>query len=521
MQLKSFLVAALAYGLCVASAFAVAPTNAPGVATTVGDAATWRSAALSGAMQTAGAIDDPYRRAEALASIARTQAAVEDAGTTNRTINQALAAANNVNETEFRGWVLHDIVLAQIAVDDLHGARATAMLIEADRPHGAALAALADFDLRAGDLEAAQRAATKIRDSDARSEVLRQIVAVHASRGELRAARSELRAIKEPFYQALARGDIAVAEVKMGNIEGAHELAARAPRSARADVYSRVALARIMANDLRGGLETLQKITDVEDHALVQGRIAVVRAEAGEKDAARQLFADAIGSTGAAASSPHKAMTLAQLSRMQAAAGDSAGAKDTLRQARGEADRLPAGEERDEVLEYIARGQARAGDAAGALDSALQVQDRVARALLVRDAVTLQKDATSASASAASAGFDDPLIETAALFGVLGVQLMRKGEPMSPDTIDAARAAVRKIDEPQLKPAAFAALAAARTRTGDAEASAVIFQEALDAVAVLDRPDQRAAAYLRIVNALNDRLVFLGKPAQSVSESEN
>ena len=173
------------------------------------------------------------------------------------------------------------------------------------------------------------------------------------------------------------------------------------------------------------------------------------------------------------------------------------------------------------MMDYIARGQVRAGDIAGALDSALRMNDRVARALLVRDVVTLQSDATSASASASAAAFDDPLIDAAAQFGVLGVQLLRKGEPPSVEDIEAARAAVRKIDDPQLKPAAFAALAAAQVRSGDADASDVVFREALAAAESLERADQRAAAYVRIVNALDERLMFLGQPAKAGNPDES
>jgi hypothetical protein len=176
---------------------------------------------------------------------------------------------------------------------------------------------------------------------------------------------------------------------------------------------------------------------------------------------------------------------------------------------------LSQAEERDDVMDYIARGQVRAGDIAGALDSALRMKDRVARALLVRDVVTLQSDATSASASASAAAFDDPLIDAAAQFGVLGVQLLRKGEPLSAETIEAARAAVRKIDDPQLKPAAFAALAAAQVRSGDADSSDAAFDEALRAAESLERADQRAAAYVRIVTALDERLLFLGQPTRT------
>ncbi|MGH8176548.1 MAG: hypothetical protein ACREV5_09830 [Steroidobacter sp.] len=480
--------------------------------------AEWRNLALQRAFAMASSVDDPYRRAEVLASIARTQASTGDESAVNRTIHQALAAAAQVREVAFRGWVLHDIMQAQIAAEDLYGARETASRIEADRPHGAALAFLANLQLRGGDLDAAQATARKIRDVGAQGEALRQIVAVEAARGEVNAARSVLPLIKDSFYQRLARGDVVVEEVRAGNIDRAYELAERARRRDRAEIYGRIALARVEASDLRGAAETLQKIDDILHRAVVQGRIAAAHAQAGEKDVAARLFVSAIGSVEGAESAERKALILAQIARLQASAGDRTAARETLRRARVLANRMATGEERDDTVDYIARGQARAGDAAGALDSALQLNDRVARALLVRDVVTLQRDATSTSASASAAAFDDPLIEAAAQFGVLGVQLLRTAQPLSHDAIEIARAAVRRIDDRQLRPAAFSALAAARLRSGDVEASGAIFREALAAAESLERPEQRAAALVRIATALDDRLIFLGQPADAAAD---
>jgi hypothetical protein len=414
---------------------------------------------------------------------------------------------------------VHDLVLAQIACDDLHGARATAHSIEADRPHGEALAALADIEIRRGDLAAAQALASRIRDPGAQGQVLRQIIGVEASRGDVEGATDLLRLIKDPFYEALARGDLAVAEARAGRLERAQHLAEGARRGQRAEIYGRIALACVSKHDLRCAFDTLQKVPDALDRAVVQGRIAALRAESGEAEGARQLFAAAVNDVESAPDSPSKAMTLAQLSRIQAGAGDHNAARDGLRRARAQAERLPIGEDRDDVLDYIARGQARVGDVHGALESALLSNDRIARALLVRDVVTLQGDATIASARAAASLFDDALIDAAALFGVLDVQLTRAGASASEATIDAALAAARRIDDPQLKPAAFAALAAEDVRL-DGEQGAAIFQEALASAAALERTEQRAAAYVRIFTALNERLIFLGRPARTADQDD-
>jgi hypothetical protein len=214
-------------------------------------------------------------------------------------------------------------------------------------------------------------------------------------------------------------------------------------------------------------------------------------------------------------------LPMAQLARWQALAGDQGAARDTLRRLRIEVEQQPAGPSRNELLEYIARSQARAGDVRDAIDAAKNIDDRFERALLVRDSVSLQSDATSTSAAAWAREFNDPLVTTAAQFGVLSLQSFRVGQPLSIETIDAARAAVQSIADVDVKPAAFAALAAARMKAGDVSGSQVIFTEALNAADALPRPELQAAAHVRIVNALNDRLMFLGRAAGEQSATDN
>lgn len=500
--------------------FATDATQPAAETTTDGaDPSQWRRIALERALTAAGEVDDPYRRAEALAGIARAQVLIEDTSAADRTIHQALAAAQQVAEPDFRGWVLHEIVLAQIAADDMLGARETAGRIDAPRPQGAAFAVIADVQLRGGDLAAAQTTAGRIREAGAKGEVLSQIVALQSARGELEDARKTLRGIDDPFYFTTASGDIAVAEVRRGNLAQARTLAARVRRAGRSDVYGRIALAQVDKSDLNGATATLQKIDDEMHRAVVQGRIAVARAMAGDTATSRQLFASAVAMVeGAKTKSPRQVMALAQLARLHVAVAENATAREMLKRARTMAIRLDPGTQREEALDYIARGQARMGDTSEALATALEMSDRVACALLVRDVVTSQSDVTSATASISTASFTDPLIAAAAQFGVLGVELLKSGQPVLAGTIDAVRDAVRKMDDMQLKPAAFSALAAARVKTGDAQASQLIFEESIAAAESIARKDQRAAAYVRVVNALNDRLMFLGRPAQTVTE---
>ena len=479
----------------------------------------WRRLAIDRAVTAASAIADPYRRAEAFTGIARAQVLADDTRAAEAAIRSALAAAVQVAEPAFRGWVLHDIVLAQIAADDPIGAAQTADRIETDRPRGAALAIIAGMQLRGGNLAAAQATATKIRNDASQSEVLRQIVALQAASDALPSARENLRRIDDAFYQAYALGDVAVAEVRHGNIKAAEALAVRARRNYRSLVYGRIALARVDAGDVRGGLDTLARIDDPLYRAVVQGRVASARAAAGNAAEGQRLFAAALSALEDVPDEPYrKAVTFSQLARMQTASGDRSGAQETLRRALAVSSDLKPGEQRDDALDLIARSQARSGYADAALATASGVTDRIARALLIRDVVTVRMERDETPASSVGS-FDDPLMQTAALFGVLGAQLTKSNLAVSAATIDAAHAAVRSIGEAELKPAAFAALASARMAAGDSDGGWSIFQEALAAAEAV-REDQRAIAYTRIVDALNERLLFLGQPVRTEATSD-
>lgn len=480
----------------------------------VDDPSHWRSLALTRALADADQIEDHYRRAEVLAAIARAQISIESATAGDKVIHQALASAARIDVPEFRGWALNEIVLAQIAADDLAGAQKTADSIVAALPQSSAFAAIANFRIRADGIPAAQALASRIRENDERNEVLRQIVAAHCRKGDIRTAMQVLPEIDDKYYSAVAQGDVAVALVHKGEIALAHAIAGRARRASRDEVHARIALARSELDDVSGALQSLQKVGDPMARAIAQGRVALQRIDTNDLATARELLASAMVALQQAKAKPEvKLFPTAQLARWQALAGDRTAARDTLRQLRVQVEQQPAGPSRNELLEYIARSQARAGDVRDAVDAAKNIDDRVARALLVRDAVSLHADATSASAAAWAREFNDPLVETAAQFGVLSLQSFRAGQPLSLETIDAARAAVRRVADIDVKPAAFAALAAARVKAGDVPGSHVIFQEALASVDALPRPELRARAHVRIVNALDDRLMFLGRAA--------
>lgn len=480
------------------------------------DPAAWRRIAIEQALKSVDVVTDPYRLSQGLTNISRAQRIVGDDAGSEASLRRAIQVAARIAAPEFKGWALHDVVKAQIAADDLIGARQTAELIAAELPQGSALAAIAEVDLRSGRMANAQALAARISDEMSAGEIWRQIVLYQIKAGAIPAARETVKQIDDKFYQALALGDIAVAEVRAGNDERALEIASKAHKSQRSQAEGRVAIARAQKRDFSGAGAVLTEIDDVMYRALVQSQIADLRADAGDTAAAHEMFQSALNLLDKAPDRNHrKPLMYSQLARLQAGYGDRVGALDTLRRAIAAAATLASEEQRDSAFDMIARAQLQLGDTQSALATALPVKNPIMRGLLVRDVVAQQvRDGMALAAVRSEISKEDALIETAALFGVLGAQLYTPGRSGAADTIAPARDAVRAIDDVQLKPAAFAALAAAKVTVGDVAGGAEIFQEALTASLAIEQPDKRAAAYVRMVNALNDRLMFLGQPAK-------
>jgi tetratricopeptide (TPR) repeat protein len=374
--------------------------------------------------------------------------------------------------------------------------------------------------LRAGNVAAAQSTARSVREAATAGDLQRQIALRQIADGRLPEARETALHITDDLSSALALGDVAAAKVRTGDIADANALAAHARKRYRAQVYGRIALARVDAGDLPGAVATLANIDDALYRSLTQSRIGAHRAATGDRAQAQKFFADAVTTLESAKTRDEiKSLTWAQLARIQFAAGERATAQESVHRAM---DWLKAttGAQRDEALDAIARDQANMGDGEAALSTAAQVSDRVVRALLIRDVIASQPDAEAADALVRrSTAIADPLTRTAALFGLVAVQLLHTNAKHESDgairTIDAAREAVLATKEETLQPAALAALAAARVTLGNADAARPLFDEALNAAGALAPPEWRANAYLQILRALDERLYFLGKPLGS------
>lgn len=488
------------------------------------DPAAWRHEAIDRALASSAQIADPYRRAEIETGVARAQALIDEEVAAGRTLRAALKSAEGIAEPTFQGWVLNEIVVAQIAMDDLVGARATAERIRSERPQGAAWLAIAMTQLRGDNLDGATKTAARIVDEEASSQVWRQIVAVQVSRGDIKSARETLRRIDDDFYRAQAAGDVAVADVRAGELARARSTASSVRKAHRSQIFERMAVAQFDLGDRTGALSTAAAIDSQVDRALVQARLATRMAASGDSEGASRLFSTATALMSSAKDrDSRRAISWSHLARLKFAANDRQGAKEALAAAIATAAGMSAGTRRDDAHDAIARSYIRVGQSDDALGVASKVDDRVTQALLIRDIVASQAGSGGANALLRHpAAKGDSLTQTAALFGVIGVQLLRKDEVRAqPQIVGAniatAKVSVRAIPDVQIRPAAFAALAAAQATIGDPEAGHATFVEALQSAQSLGLPEQRAAAYVRIVNALDERLLFLGQPTQAGS----
>src|SRR5262249_17845131 len=149
---------------------------------------------------------------------------------------------------------------AQIAANDMIGARQTADRIRSDRPASVAFATLAQTQLRAGRLAQAQAIAARIRESATLGAVQRQIVIAQIGTEAATDASATAMNIHDGTQQALAFGDVAAFDVRRGDAASANALATRTRKGHRAQVYERIAVTQAQVGDLPGALETLGRI---------------------------------------------------------------------------------------------------------------------------------------------------------------------------------------------------------------------------------------------------------------------
>ena len=219
-------------------------------------------------------------------------------------------------------------------------------------------------------------------------------------------ALQEARSIDESLSRAGMFREIGKAQAEAGNLSAARQSFAAAIKAAGSTggtlgsgFLRSIAIARVEAGDIAGGLRTAYGIHDVVERVDAFVSIDRVQAKARDEEAARQTFAAAIDAAGS------DAIILRHIAILQAEAEDIAGGLRTARD-------IQDVEEQARALWDIARVQARAGDlrAAGrtvdsalALEKAHDIEPSASRDFLLKAIATLQAEAGDMAAALSTA----------------------------------------------------------------------------------------------------------------------
>jgi hypothetical protein len=363
-------------------------------------------------------------------------------------------------------------------------------------------------------VQGAEVLAASIREPVAAGEILSEIVAARVTQGDLVAARSLQRRIDDPAYEAIAAGYIAIGEARAGKLDNARETARKVSRAQRAQAVGQLVSWLGERGETQSAVQIAGDIDDLTRRSGHVAKLALDTHRAGNASRAKDLFASALAlATEDERRTREQLQARVQVARLMALAGYTSDATGILASVERDL-AFVEGPDRDSIIESVARAYVRVDELEQAMTIGSSIQDGIGRALLIRDVAALQAaQGVSAEQIVQSNPVADPLARTAAQFGILAARLGQEATASSRATIEVARSEVAKIDDPLLPPPALASLAAASVRAGAPALGGEIFTELLAAAARIDRPDRRALAYVRAASALNDRLMFLGRPA--------
>ncbi len=324
------------------------------------------AALLKEAKEAADAIEDKQGKAWALQAVAEAQAKAGDKEAAAQTFRDAIRAAKEIrgnNPADPDGQNYHTrcwIAVAQAEAGDVKAARETAEAIEGDSARDYALTQLARTLARAGDVKGALEIAEKV-SANRKDEVLLAVAHYQVKAGKVEEAARAAEKIGGAAERAFLRVAIAGAQAR-----------AKERDAARKSLQEAMKLAQLI--DAEG-----------DGRSVVAGAVAEVQAEMGDADEARQT-------AGAVPPGMWKDVALVRVVTAQARAGDAKGALQTAEAVEGEyrkgeavqavvsaqlrsgalkaaqqtAATIPSVYWRVETLAEIAKAQARSGDRAAA-----------------------------------------------------------------------------------------------------------------------------------------------------------
>ncbi len=256
------------------------------------------------AEQTARAITDPYRRAQALAEVAEAAATAGDRERAHRLTADAEQTARAITDPYWRAQALTRMARAAATAGDHEWAEEIAGAITDPYRQAETLAEVAEAAATAGDRERAHRltadaeqTARAITDPYRQAQALTRMARAAATARDHERAEEIAGAITEPHLRARALAEVAEAAATAGDHERAHRLIAAAEQTARTitDLYLQwhtlvgVAGAAATAGDHERGEQIARTITNLHLRAEALSKVAVVAATAGDHDRGEQI----------------------------------------------------------------------------------------------------------------------------------------------------------------------------------------------------------------------------------------
>src|SRR5688572_19452420 len=228
-----------------------------------GDGATWAQTALDRALSASSDIHDPFHRAQSLAEIAETRAALGQRTVAMSLLQLAAESADQIDNPALASWARHDIAVAYVRAGDVGHAEAVAETVSDFQLRDAVLVVAADARRSAQDLSGALFTAWRIRDEVRQGEALRRIVIAQASARQMQDALATARSIAHPVFAGVALGDVATAYAREGSMGEArkHALRIRDTR-VRSEVQAELASLQAEMGDVSDAAAATKSIED-------------------------------------------------------------------------------------------------------------------------------------------------------------------------------------------------------------------------------------------------------------------
>ena len=235
---------------------------------------------LAVAIETAEAIDDAVRRADAFVRIAKVQRMAGDEGGAQESLSRVLAASAKVAMPSITVAWPYATGEDDWAQEGYLRALAAADKVEDDRAKADMLADIADAQVLAGALRNAAETALVAREIYARlddagdvdvSSYLRRLAKVQARAGNLEAAfiTADLMGNATSLERAIALADIAHAQATAGHPASAFAIERRVEGAyLRMIVVKEVGLALVASGDLAGAAKAAARITEIDEQEM-------------------------------------------------------------------------------------------------------------------------------------------------------------------------------------------------------------------------------------------------------------